>query len=286
MPEADVGGAVADAEDPAVAGQQHLLAAVVGGPQLEPGLEVVVVVARARVVGAHGHAHRAVLALLAAHRQGQPRGVAVRGDDQRRGIPELGAGGAALLVHRLGGDAHDGALGVQDRAGDVGGLAQSRTVLDRVLGEDVVEVLPRADQAVGREAREVGPRQGQAHAAADDPQAVVLDPAVLLGRGDAEGDELLDGARGQPVAADLLAREARLLQDEDVQPGHGEVGRGGRSRGTGTDDDDVGGLGGAPAEMPPAASLMVSVTPASHACERLHELQLRSLFPTRRPVTS
>ena len=34
------------------------------------------------------------------------------------------------------------------------------------------------------------------------------------------------------------------------------------------------------------APLMVSVTPASHACERLHELQLRSLFPTRRRVTS
>ena len=43
--EADVGGAVADAEDPAVAGQQHPLAGLVAVPQLEPGLQVVVVVA-------------------------------------------------------------------------------------------------------------------------------------------------------------------------------------------------------------------------------------------------
>ena len=51
-----------------------------------------------------------------------------------------------------------------------------------------------------------------------------------------------DRARGQPVAADLLARERGLLQQQDVEPGLREVVRGGRAGGTGADDDDVGGL--------------------------------------------
>ena len=101
----------------------------------------------------------------------------------------------------------------------------------------------RADQAVVGEAGDVGPRQGQAHAAADDPQALVADPAVLGGRRDAEADELLDRARGEAVAADLLAGEVRLLQQHDVEAGHGEVCRGGRPGGSGADDDDVGPLG-------------------------------------------
>jgi len=70
--EAYVAGAVAHAEDPAVAGHQVGLAAL-AVPELEPALQVVVVGTGARVVRAHRHAHRAVLALVEAHRDRQPR---------------------------------------------------------------------------------------------------------------------------------------------------------------------------------------------------------------------
>ena len=78
---------------------------------------------------------------------------------------------------------------------------------------------------------------------ADDAQALVADPAVLLGRRDAQGDQLPDGARRQAVAADLLAGEVRLLEEQDVQPAHGEVGGGRRPAWAGADDDDIGTLG-------------------------------------------
>ena len=86
MPRPTLDGAVADAEDPAVAGQQPVAGRRSLVPQLQPGLQLVVVVARARVVGADGDAHRPVVALLQAHRQRQPAGVAVGGDDQRRAV--------------------------------------------------------------------------------------------------------------------------------------------------------------------------------------------------------
>ena len=53
--------------------------------------------------------------------------------------------------------------------------------------------------------------------------------------------ERLDPARGQAVAADLLAREDRLLQDDDVETGAGAATRRRWSpRGPGADDHDVG----------------------------------------------
>ena len=71
-------------------------------------------------------------------------------------------------------------------------------------------------------------------------QALVVQPAVRLGAVDAEVDQLLHPARGEPVAADLRARERRLLQQEHVEPRPGEMRRGGGSGGAGADDDDVG----------------------------------------------
>jgi hypothetical protein len=64
----------------------------------------------------------------------------------------------------------------------------------------------------------------------------VTDPA---GGVDAHVVERLDGARGQPVAADLLAGQPGLLQDDDVEAGAGEVPRGRGARRTGADDDHV-----------------------------------------------
>ena len=55
-----------------------------------------------------------------------------------------------------------------------------------------------------------------------------------------EPDQLLDRARGEAVAAHLLARERALLQQRDVEAAVGEVAGGGRTARTGADDDDVG----------------------------------------------
>jgi len=165
-------------------------------------------------------------------------------------------------------------------------------VLDRVPGEDVVEVHPGAHEAVGRELRRVGPVELQPVAAADDPQALVLDPSVVFGRGHPQGDELADRPRRQAVAADLLAGEGGLLQQQDVEPRHGQVCRRRRAAGAGTDDDDVGsardGLGGLQAVQGGVGRRRVgrrgrvpdhvhgahsSVRPA--ACEDVHELARR-----------
>ncbi|CAK7281866.1 hypothetical protein SGPA1_12659 [Streptomyces misionensis JCM 4497] len=237
--EADVGGAVAHAEDPAVAGQQPVLGAA-PVPQFQPGLQVVVVVAGRGEVRAHRDAHRAVLAPVQAHREGQPGGVAVGGDDERRV-----EGGLALLLADLGGDTGDpaGAL-VHDRAGDVAALVQPRARLLGVAGQDLIEVVALADESVVRVGGEIGPVELEAGAAADDAQALVAQPARLLGDVDAHGDELLDGAGGEAVTAHLFAGELGLLQEQYVETGLREVVRG---RGAGwprAHDDHIGGVVG------------------------------------------
>ena len=196
--------------------------------------------ARGLVVGADRDPHRAVLAALEAERDGDPGGDAVGGDHDRGGVGLLVPDPAAAVVDRLRGDAGDaaGAL-VDDRAGDRRALHQPGAGLLGVPGEDLVEVRPGADHAVGRERREVGPGQLEAVAGADDAQAVVLLPA----RGvevDAHRDQLADRARGEPVAADLVAGERRLLQQQDVDPGLREVVRRAGPGRAGADDDDVG----------------------------------------------
>ncbi len=72
--EAHVGGAVADAEHPAVAGQQLAVAA----GKFQPAFHPVVVVPRAGEVGADGDAERPVVALPDAERDGGAGRVAVR----------------------------------------------------------------------------------------------------------------------------------------------------------------------------------------------------------------
>ena len=67
-----------------------------------------------------------------------------------------------------------------------------------------------------------------------------MQPAGLGAGVDAHGDELLDRARGEAVAADLLAGEGGLLQQQHVEPGAGQVGTRRSSRRAGADDDDVG----------------------------------------------
>ena len=84
----------------------------------------------------------------------------------------------------------------------------------------------------------IGPAQLERDVVRARAQAVV---AVELRQRVAEAHllELVDGARREPVAARLLARECLALDDDDVVAGACEpVGRG-RAGGTAADDEDV-----------------------------------------------
>ena len=175
--EADVAGAVADAEDPAVAGQQ---AARLCRRRRGPTAPATTPASRRRaagsVVGAHRHAHRPVVALLAA-----PSPATAGWSCRRRPRPAAPSRSTAPFSPLVVTPAIRPAL---SSTGPVhrGALAQHRAGLDRLPGQQVVEVAARPDQAVRRVAGELGPRDLQPHAAADDPQALVVQPAGLLAR--------------------------------------------------------------------------------------------------------
>ena len=162
--------------------------------------------------------------------------------------------------------------------GDRGVLVQPRARLLGVPDQQLVEVLPGADGAEVRERRERRPLQLQADPAAEDAQAAVVQPAGLLAAVDAEIDDLFDAAGGEPVSADLRAREGGLLQQQHVQPRAGEVGGCGRTCGPGTDDDDVGvGLrSAAGGGIGDHGGLLVGLRGGTRAgrapCERIHEV--------------
>src|SRR5206468_7868587 len=112
--EAGVHRAVAHAEDPAVAGQQRRLVRF-AVPQLEPGLEVVVVRLRAGVVTPDGDTERPLVVAVHAEVLRELAGHALAGEDER------GLVGDRLLVRGLRRYADDPAAGIDDRLGD-GGL--------------------------------------------------------------------------------------------------------------------------------------------------------------------
>ena len=118
---------------------------------------------------------------------------------------------------------------VPDRRRDRGGDPHPGAGLDREGGQHLVEVAPGPDQTEVREVLQDRPGQLQAGAAADHPQALVLDP-VRAGDVDAQGEHLLDAARGQAVTADLVPREGGLLQQQHVDAGAGQIGGGRRTR--------------------------------------------------------
>src|SRR5699024_11026597 len=122
--EADVAAAVAESEEPAVAGHEDVLPLRRRRPQLEVALEVVVVVPRGLVVRAHRDGHRAVLALLPAHLHRQAGGDPVRGDDDGGAVGLALTGGAATLVDDLRHDTDDPAVVVEDRLRDVAPLEE------------------------------------------------------------------------------------------------------------------------------------------------------------------
>ncbi|MNW56559.1 hypothetical protein D3C74_342840 [compost metagenome] len=204
------------------------------------GLHPGVVVARGLEVGPHRDAHGAVLALLEPQGEREAGRDAVRGDDDGGAQLVLVARAAPVLVERACRDTHDAARAlVEQGARHVGALEQLGARALRVLGERLVEVHARAGEPVGRVGLELGPGQLPRASARDDAQALVADPAVLGAGGDAHAHELADGPRGQPVAADLVAREGGLLEEEDVQARRGAVVRGRGPCWARTDDDDV-----------------------------------------------
>ena len=142
---------------------------------------------------------------------------------------------AGVVEQRLG----DGDAGVHPRAGGRG-----------VLGEEGVEVAAGADQAVVGPAPQLRPVHLDDLAAAEDPQALVPHPAGGGEVSTPRSSQRLDAARGQPVAADLLAGEVGLLQDDDVEARGRQRPGGRRPRRAGAHDDHVGGApGGACADV-------------------------------------
>ena len=202
--EPDVGGAVAHAEDPAVAGQQR-----VAVPQVEPGLEVVVVMPGRGVIGADRDPERPVVALVQAHSDRQPGGVAVGGDDQP----------AAELLAVPGGHPGDPAV-LSSSSGPVTLTPSSSRApaFSACRARIWSKSSPGPDQAVAGIAGQVGPVQLDPAAAADDPQALVAQPAIALGDRHAHGGQRLDRARGQSVAADLLSREVVFSRSSTSSP--------------------------------------------------------------------
>src|SRR5699024_7246588 len=68
----------------------------------------------------------------------------------------------------------------------------------------------------------------------------VPDPAVLGTHGHTHPHQFGHRTRGEPVAADLVPREGRLLQQQDIQAGSSQVMSGPAARGARTYDDGVG----------------------------------------------
>ena len=77
-----------------------------------------------------------------------------------------------------------------------------------VPGQLLIEAEPGPDQSVLREVGDLGPGQLDAAAAGQQAQALVAAPALGFGVRQAKLLDLADGAGGEPVAADLFARES------------------------------------------------------------------------------
>lgn len=150
--------------------------------------------------------------------------------------------GGAVDLPVTSGHADDpsGAL-VEDGVVDVGALNQVGPQLDRMPGDQVVEVGAVAGESVGRVVGQRWPVEGERlHASAVDPQALVVEPAGFLGDVDAQAGQDAGGTWREAVATDLLAREVRLLEQRHLQAATGQVSGGGCTTGSGSDDDDVG----------------------------------------------
>src|SRR5699024_924919 len=106
------------------------------------------------------------------------------------------------------------------------------------VGQDLVEGVTGTYQAETWVFDQCGPGEFEAGARADDVQALVLDPPLVL-EGDPHRGELFRRPRGQSVAADLVPAERALLQEQDDQLGLDEVIGGCGTGRSCADNDDV-----------------------------------------------
>src|SRR5690606_39274434 len=140
-----------------------------------------VVVARGAEVGAHRDAHRPVVALLATDGGREARRDAVGGDDDGSAEGHVLPRAPALRVDGLGGHADDAPRALVDRgSGHARRLEHLGARGPGVLEQDLVERRPGTGEAEARVGRELGPLELDAVATADDPKALVADPAVLF----------------------------------------------------------------------------------------------------------
>ena len=180
--------------------------------------------------------HRAVLVAIQTERERDPARVTVCRNDDRRLEDDVALGSDRPGQHTD----HTAGTVVDDGLRRRRLLVQRDSEFLRAPGQDLIEVEAGADQAVIGKAGEFGPRQLHPHAASNDPQALVVQPARFRAGIDAELHELLHGAWGEAVAAHLFAREGVLLEQHDVDPGLREMGRGRGARRAGADHDHVG----------------------------------------------
>ena len=225
-PDADVHLAGAQREDPAVAGQ-HLPRLVA---QLEVGADPRVVAHPARDVRPAGDAVDGVAVPLPPEHLAQRRADAVR--DHEVSAPDLERPVVGLEHHP--GDPVALAAYV-DRPGAVD---RGRTGLDGGGAQVVVELGARHGGAPRRK-RAARPGQQERLAEAVRPEPLVdrvrAQPVVQ-----AEPLQLADRARGEPVAAGLVAREDRRVGQHDFRAAAGRPRGRGRPGGAGSDDENVG----------------------------------------------
>ena len=195
------------------------------------------------VAADRGALHQALVALVA--ERPAESGQRSVGHHHVAGVDLALLVGGLVLDHR----AAQQAVAVDGGQG-LGALEQLGAAGLGLGGHHRVEVAPADDIAVAGVHRVLGPLHLEGDPVGDAAQAVV---AVVVGRDlllEAHVPQLGDGARGEAVAARLLAGEGLLLDDDDVAPGPGQpVGRGG-ARGAAADHQRVVAVGGHPTSVP------------------------------------
>ena len=222
MPRPTLGSAVADTEDPAVAGQQ--LAPRRALPSGRPRARTPS--SRRRDAGscsrsAHGDAHRPVVALLP-----KPMASASRAETPSAATTTGARNSVSSPVRR------PLSSTVRARTPTARPVASSRTgpvtavrscrrapTFCAWLVKDLVESYPGAHEAVvgGTTTVPASADRDGAHRRRSAARGCGSSPGSV--DVDAHRGQLVDRARGQPVAADLVAGERGLVEEEDVRPG-------------------------------------------------------------------
>ena len=192
-------------------------------------------------VGSHRDAHRAALLAVDPLARRDPRAHAVGRDHDGCPVGDDAASLATPLVRLPGRDPYRPARAlVVHEPLDRDALAHVGSARAGVLRQNVIELGARQREAVAGEGCAFDPRKLESMPAADDAQTLVAYPAIGLGGGNPHEAELADRPRGQPIAADLVAWEARLLERDDAEALFGEVMGDGGPRRAGAHDDRVG----------------------------------------------